>query len=169
MCAAAKGEYRMMPRPAISRSMTARIPFTPPAAVERSVGRSSSPRHRADDEKRFGAGDDGIGQPRVGRLVREIVLAREEAHERPPLERDAIPHRPPQRRIRGLERAETAGQGWPAIDVDSHLVADACERPQMRRQDDADHRSVCTSTDRTGGRSRTIGIQLSPAFFDAYT
>ena len=31
------------------------------------------------------------------------------------------------------------------------------------------HGSVCTSTESTGGRSRTIGAQLSPASTDAYT
>src|SRR6184192_832297 len=31
------------------------------------------------------------------------------------------------------------------------------------------HFSVCTSTDNTAGRSRTIGAQLSPASVDAYT
>ena len=36
------------------------------------------------------------------------------------------------------------------------------KRAQMRREYDTDHGSVCTSTDRTGGRSRTIGVQLNP-------
>ena len=31
------------------------------------------------------------------------------------------------------------------------------------------HGSVCTSTDSTAGRSRTIGAQVSPASADAYT
>src|SRR6267378_4862575 len=31
------------------------------------------------------------------------------------------------------------------------------------------HASVCTSTESTPGRSRTIGAQLSPASADAYT
>src|SRR5438093_11718270 len=32
-----------------------------------------------------------------------------------------------------------------------------------------DHGSVCTSTDSTDGRSRTMGAQLSPASAEAYT
>src|SRR5206468_3694669 len=32
-----------------------------------------------------------------------------------------------------------------------------------------DHASVCTSTDITAGKSRTIGFQLSPVSADAYT
>ena len=33
----------------------------------------------------------------------------------------------------------------------------------MRREHDSNHGSVCTSTESTAGRSRTIGAQLSPA------
>ena len=43
-------------------------------------------------------------------------------------------------------------------------VAELRERAQVLRQRDADHRSVCTSTESTAGRSRTIGAQESPAF-----
>ena len=44
------------------------------------------------------------------------------------------------------------------------------EIAQMGRQHDPDrpgHDSVCTSTDSTGGRSRTIGLQLSPESAEA--
>jgi hypothetical protein len=41
------------------------------------------------------------------------------------------------------------------------------ERPQMRRKHHADHHSVCTSTESTAGRSRTMGAQVSPASADA--
>ena len=43
-----------------------------------------------------------------------------------------------------------------------HLAVDAGQRSQMVGKHDADHGSVCTSTDTTAGRSRTIGVQLSP-------
>src|SRR5438132_13272153 len=46
---------------------------------------------------------------------------------------------------------------------------DLRQRPEVRREHHADHRSVCTSTDRTAGRSRTMGVQLSPASGDIYT
>ena len=39
----------------------------------------------------------------------------------------------------------------------------------MRRQDDPDHGKVCASTETTDGRSRTMGVQLSPASAEAYT
>src|SRR5206468_3348594 len=45
----------------------------------------------------------------------------------------------------------------------------ATRRPAMRREHHPDHGSVCTSTDTTDGRSRTIGAQLSPALADTYT
>jgi len=54
-------------------------------------------------------------------------------------------------------------------DLELHFAVDARQLPQMRRKHDSDHGSVWTSTDSTGGRSRTIGAQLSPASVEAYT
>src|SRR6266705_2115586 len=54
-------------------------------------------------------------------------------------------------------------------DVDLHLALDAGQRPQVGREHHADHGSVWTSTDRTAGRSRTIGAHASPPSGDAYT
>src|SRR5580692_3580159 len=51
------------------------------------------------------------------------------------------------------------------IDLATHLR----ERPQMGRQNHPNHASVCTSTDNTAGKSRTIGAQFSPPSGDAYT
>src|SRR5207237_8834105 len=56
-----------------------------------------------------------------------------------------------------------------AVDVERYLGADLGQHAQMIGEHDADHGSVCTSTDKTVGRSRTIGVQLSPASADAYT
>src|SRR5262249_62400352 len=72
-------------------------------------------------------------------------------------------------RIAGFQLVEERADRDSAVHVEHDLVADARERPQMLRQDYADHRSVWTSTESTAGRSRTIGVQLSPAFDDAYT
>ena len=44
---------------------------------------------------------------------------------------------------------------------------DARELLQMRGQHHANHGSVCTSTESTAGRSRTIGAQVSPASAEA--
>ena len=56
-----------------------------------------------------------------------------------------------------------------SLDLDLHLTLDLSEIPQVRWEDDADHLRVCTSTESTAGRSRTMGFQLSPASADAYT
>jgi hypothetical protein len=40
------------------------------------------------------------------------------------------------------------------LDVERHLAVDARQRPQMCREDDADHGSVWTSTDTTAGSFR---------------
>src|SRR3954453_14687366 len=50
----------------------------------------SAARHGADDEKRLFALGDARRQQPVGRLVRPVFLAREEAEERPPLPRHVI-------------------------------------------------------------------------------
>src|SRR5215207_2237700 len=53
--------------------------------------------------------------------------------------------------------------------VELDLPADTRERPQVCWQHYADHDSVCTSTETTGGRSRTIGVQVSPESGEPYT
>ncbi len=53
--------------------------------------------------------------------------------------------------------------------MEFHLTLHVGEVPQMGRENDADHDSVCTSTDSTDGRSRTMGAQLSPESDEAYT
>ena len=85
----------------------------------------------------------------------------------------------------GFQRIEHGALGGGARDVDGHLAVDAGEHGERLRQDDADHGrqltgrdepaamrgasrrepygSVWTSTDKTAGRSRTMGIQVSPA------
>ena len=46
--------------------------------------------------------------------------------------------------------------------VELHFAGGSCERAKMDREDDADHGRVCTSTESTAGRSRTMGDQWSP-------
>ena len=52
-------------------------------------------------------------------------------------------------------------------DLEIDNPADAGQNLKILRQNDVDHASVCTSTESTAGRSRTIGAQLSPASADA--
>ena len=71
------------------------------------------------------------------------------------------------RRIALLQRPQDTGLGGRAVHGD-FLIA-AGELPQMGGKLHADHERVCTSTDSTAGRSRTIGAQLSPESGEAYT
>src|SRR6266851_3375517 len=56
-----------------------------------------------------------------------------------------------------------------AGDVEQYVLLDVRQIPQMRRECDPDHFRVWTSTDSTAGRSRTMGVQLSPLSADTYT
>ena len=72
-----------------------------------------------------------------------------------------------QHRVAGLQRLENAVSRYRVIDIQRHFAIATREGLQVMRQDDTDHGSVCTSTDRTAGRSRTIACQLSPSSLDA--
>jgi hypothetical protein len=50
---------------------------------------------------------------------------------------------------------------------EADFAADPSERTQMRRKDNADHGSVCASTERTAGKSRAMAVQWSPESEDA--
>ena len=120
-----------------------------------------------DDKEGLFPGGDRLRERGIRSLMRKIFLAGEEAQERPSLLRDVISDSPAQHRIAGLNRLEDRPLCGRALDLDRHLAADMGKRSQVLREYDADHGSVCTSTERTAGRSRTIGFQLSPASADA--
>ena len=82
-----------------------------------------------------------------------------ETHERPAPSRPPIADRAGQHREPGLQPVQDRRDRRPR---DLHLPVHAGERPQMRGQHHADHGSACTSTESTAGRSRTIGVQVSP-------
>src|SRR5262245_34683329 len=119
-------------------------------------------RHRTDDQEGLLPGRHGVGQWRVGRFLGQVLLAGEEPDERPAPLRHVITDRPAQHRVARLERVEDRTLRDATIDVERHLAVDARQLAQMRRENDPDHGSVCTSTDRTAGRSRTIGAHVSP-------
>src|SRR6059036_509647 len=125
--------------------------------------------HGTHDQKRLCAHRDRVGQRGIRRFVGQILLAGEEAHERPAPLRDVVADRPAQHRIAGLERVEDRALRDPTLDVELHLAVDVRQLPQMCREHHADHGSVWTSTESTAGRSRTMGAQLSPVSADAYT
>src|SRR6185503_3058514 len=117
--------------------------------------------HRANDEEWLGSTRNLARQRRVGQLVRPVLFTRVESQEWTPLKRDVIANRSAEHRITSLERVENRPlRDWPD-DLERHLIVHARERAEMHRQDHADH-NVCTSTESTAGRSRTIGAHVSP-------
>ena len=80
-----------------------------------------------------------------------------------------VANRSAEHRIAGLEGIENRLRRRLTLNLELHLAADLRQVAEVRRQHDANHASVCTSTDRTAGRSLTMGAQLSPASADAYT
>src|ERR1700736_5603668 len=131
--------------------------------------RGSASRDRADDQEWLPPGDDQVGQRRIRRLVGEVLLASEESQKRAPPPGRLVADRSPQHRIFRLERVEHRALSDRVADLDLHLTTNASQGPQVRRQNDPDQASVCTCTERTAGRSRTMGFQLSPASADPYT
>jgi hypothetical protein len=101
--------------------------------------------------------------------MRQILLARVEPDEGAPFLRDVIANGSAQDGMARLERVEDRAERRSTLDLERDLAVHARERPQVCGQFDADHASVCTSTDNTAGRSRTIGDHVSPASGDAYT
>ena len=118
-------------------------------------------------EKGFYSRRDGPGKRSVGRFVRQVFSAGEEPDERTPLLRDVIENRAGERRVPRLQGIENGSlRDW-RRDLELHFAGDLRQDTQMRRKHDADHARVCTSTDTTAGRSRTMGVQLSPPLGEA--
>lgn len=139
-------------------------------SISRSSGKKSASRNRPDHVERLLAAGDGVGQRRIRRVVGDVLPADEVAQEGAPLPGDVVADRPPQHRIAGFERVEDGALGHRSLDhLDRELDVslDAGEDPQVRRQHDMNHGRVWTSTERTAGRSRTMGAQLSPASAEA--
>src|SRR6267154_2607063 len=116
----------------------------------------SAPGDGAYNQQRLFPGHHGVGQRGVRRFVGQILFACEEAQEWAALLRDVIANGAMQHRILGLERIDHRAHRWLAGDFELHFTADASEPAQVRRQHDADHGSVWTSTESTAGRSRTM-------------
>src|SRR5579862_2505429 len=101
--------------------------------------------------------------------MRQVLFAREISYERAPLESYVIADGALQYRIAFLQRVEQSSNGV-CFDLERDLTApDSSQCSQMRREHHSNHASVWTSTERTAGRSCTIGAQLSPESADAYT
>src|SRR6185369_8037634 len=126
-------------------------------------------RDRSDDIKRLGTRRDRGWQRSISRFVRHVFAAGKEPQHRTPLQRDMIANGSTQHRISSFEGIEYRASCHAAFNLKLYIATDARERPQMCRQYNHNHVSVWTSTESTGGRSRTIGVHVSPASGDTYT
>jgi len=98
--------------------------------------------------------------------MRQVLLAGKETQEGSTLTARVIADRPLQHGIAGFEAIEHGAEGYRSWDFERDLETYMRQRAQMRREYDSNH-SVCTSTESTAGRSRTMAFQLSPASADA--
>src|SRR5262249_42516084 len=124
--------------------------------------------HGPHDQQRLGPCRDGVGQWGIRRCVRQILLTGEKPHERSAPLPAVVADRTTQHWIAGFEGTEARARRRGPLDAQLPLAVDACKRPKMCRQYNANHGSVWPSTDNTGGRSRTMGAQLPPASADPY-
>ena len=131
--------------------------------------RNSSACDCADYEEWLGSRDDCVGEWGVGLLVREIFAAGEEAQERATGLGDVVADRATQHRVATFERVDDGALRDGRLKVELDFAIDAREAAQVRREKDANHGSVWTSTESTAGRSRTMGDHVSPASAEAYT
>ena len=123
--------------------------------------------HRADNQERLSAVDDRGGQLGFRRFEGQIFFASEKPDERPAFQRNVVANRPAQHRIACFERVEDRAQRDRPLDLKLQLAVNACQRAQVIGKHNSDHGNVWTSTDRTGGRCRTTGLQVSPLSAEA--
>src|SRR5271156_3152968 len=129
----------------------------------------SAPCNGADDEERFPSRGNLVRQRGVQLLMRKVFPAGEESQEGPAFLRDVIAYRSAQHRVAAFERVEYRALRNLTFDIETYLPADVREPAKVRRKLDSYHGSVCTSTESTLGKSRTMGAHVSPASADAYT
>jgi hypothetical protein len=94
--------------------------------------------------------------------VREILFAGEEPNEWTSDVRLVISNSPAKYWMRCLQRIQYGALRHLSLDINLDFALDVRKCPKPLRQYDPDHGNVCTSTDMTDGRSRTIGVQVSP-------
>src|SRR5207302_5018658 len=138
---------------------------SPPVLLKK----ASPTSNRTDHEEWLRPRYDRLPEWGVRWVMSQVPLACEEPQERPALRGDVVADRAAQHGITRLERVQRRVPGDPAGHVERHLAFHLRQGAQVRREHDADHASVWTSTESTAGRSRTMGAQLSPASADAYT
>ena len=96
----------------------------------------------------------------------EVLLAGEEPDERPSPARGRVTEGAAQRGVGGFEGVDDASLGGRPAHLELHLPTGASQVSQVVGEQDSDHGSVCTSTDRTRGRSRTMAVHDFPESAD---
>jgi hypothetical protein len=99
----------------------------------------SSAGDRAHDEEWLFAFHDCVGQGSIGRFVRDVFPAREEADKLAAFERSVIANCAAQHRIFFFEHVENGFHCCRSINIDMHLVAHFCQRAEMMRKNDTNH------------------------------
>src|SRR6516225_4024735 len=103
----------------------------------------------------------------------EIFRARKETQEGSSLTCDMVADRAPQHRVACFDRVDDRADRDRAVHFKLNLAVHVRKRAQVRRQHYANrtrlHAIVWTSTDNTAGRSRTMGLHVSPASAEQYT
>jgi hypothetical protein len=117
--------------------------------------------------KRFRSRRDLLRERIIRRLVRYIFAARKESQERSTFSRDVLENCSSQHRILCLKRIEDRSPSHFATNVNGDVATNSCKCAQVRRHYDSNHENVWTSTESTAGRSRTIGVHVSPESADA--
>ena len=95
--------------------------------------------NRPDDNKWLLARRDRIGERGIGRLVREVFLAGEEAQEGAALLRVVVANGPAQHGIARLECIENGTQSSRSLNVERNFAADVRQVSEMEGEDYADH------------------------------
>src|SRR6266508_6484427 len=98
--------------------------------------------------------------------MRQVLATGKKANHRPSKMCHVIAHRTSQHRISLFKCVEHRTLTHGSLYFEFHFAINASESAQIRRKHDTDHGNVCTSTESTAGRSRTMGFQLSPASGD---
>ena len=91
--------------------------------------------------------------------MRQILVAGVKPDQWSAALRRVIPDGSLQHRIASFQRIENRLRCYGLRDPQNDLIVDSGQAPQMERKRDSNHGSVCTSTDNTLGKSRTIGDQ----------
>ena len=119
-----------------------------------------------DNEQRLVAGGDRLRQGGIGRFLGKVFRTRKESHEGAALPRDVIANCAAQHRITRFNCVDHRANRDRAAHLKMNLAAYVRQGTKMWGKHHANrsrgHAIVCTSTDNTAGRSRTIGFHVFP-------